>query len=228
MWRAYGRGMRLAARLRIWPPTVMPIWASSPAAWTAVVTISVPLGRPSVRRGGGGGGGVVGRCAAAALACAAAAWDCSAFFGDRLTADLTACGFARFTADAFAAAGLADAFAVAGFADALAAAGFVAAGFADALAAAGFDLLGADFAAAGELVAAAPREAAAPARRSPPSLVGRVARRLPSTLGSLAFAAFLLFFFAVFWLMASAAEREFPVLALRRGTVSGRVGRRRL
>jgi hypothetical protein len=105
------------------------------------------------------------------------------------------------------------------FADAFVAAGFDA--FADAFVAAGFDCFGADF---GEVVAV-PREAAAPARRSPPILVGRVARRLPSTLASLALAAFLLFFLAVFWLMASGPEREFPGLALRRGTVSGRDGR---
>src|SRR5687767_10687092 len=115
--------MRLAARRRICPPTVRPIWASSPAAWTAVVTISVPLGRPSVRRGGGGGG-VAGRWAAVASAWAAAIGDrCGTFFGERLTADLTACGL-RFVAAGFdsVAAGFAVAF------------DFVAAGFAVAFA----------------------------------------------------------------------------------------------
>src|ERR687895_2403141 len=91
--------MRLAARRRICPPTVRPIWASSPAAWTAVVTISVPLGRPSVRRGGGGGGGAAGRWAAVASAWAAATGDrFGTFFGERLTADLTACGLRFFAA----------------------------------------------------------------------------------------------------------------------------------
>src|ERR687894_514008 len=39
----YGRGSLSAARLRIWPPTVRPIDASSPAACTTVVTSSVPV-----------------------------------------------------------------------------------------------------------------------------------------------------------------------------------------
>ena len=39
-------GSRSTARLMIWPPIVRPIWVSSPAAWTAVVTSSTPLGRP--------------------------------------------------------------------------------------------------------------------------------------------------------------------------------------
>ena len=52
------------ARLSTCRPTVRPICASSPAAWTAVVTTSVVLERPS--RGGSGrcGGGGVGRAAA--------------------------------------------------------------------------------------------------------------------------------------------------------------------
>ena len=249
--------MRSAARLRIWPPTVMPIWASSPAACTAVVTISVPLGRPSLRRGGGGGG--AGRWAAAALGWVAAA---GAFFGDRLTADLTACGLAvalrfeafpadgfAFLADGFVAAGFAAAgfasgvvaaagFAAAGFASGVvAAAGFAAAGFASGVVAAGFAaaafasgvVAAAGFAAAafasGVRAAVPARGPGPPDRRSPPILVGRVARRLPSTLGSAPLLDFLLFFLAVFWLMASGGEREFPDPALSRGTVNGRVGR---
>ena len=62
------------ARLSTWRPTVRPIWASSPAACTAVVTTSVVLGRPPSRGGSGrGGGGVDGRAAAAGfpvVACA--------------------------------------------------------------------------------------------------------------------------------------------------------------
>ena len=54
-----------------------PICASSPAAWTAVVTISVPFGRPSAA--GGAGGGVAGRWAAVAF-------DWAAAVGDRLVA----------------------------------------------------------------------------------------------------------------------------------------------
>ena len=65
------------ARFRSWEPTVAPIWASSPAAWTAVVTISVPFGRPLTA--GGGGGGAAGRWAAVAF-------DCAAAVGDRLAA----------------------------------------------------------------------------------------------------------------------------------------------
>ena len=45
----YGLGSRLTARLRTWPPTVRPIWASSPAAWMAVVTSSVPVGGAEAR-----------------------------------------------------------------------------------------------------------------------------------------------------------------------------------
>ena len=45
------------ARLSTWRPTVRPIWASSPAACTAVVTTSVVLGRPPSRGVSGGGGG---------------------------------------------------------------------------------------------------------------------------------------------------------------------------
>ena len=41
------------ARLSTWPPTARPIWASSPAAWMAVVTSSVPLGGEVVDSGGG-------------------------------------------------------------------------------------------------------------------------------------------------------------------------------
>ena len=40
------------ARLRTCPPTVRPIWASSPAAWMAVVTSSVPLGGLAPGSGG--------------------------------------------------------------------------------------------------------------------------------------------------------------------------------
>jgi hypothetical protein len=101
---AYGRGRRCAARLRSWVPTVAPIWASSPTAWTAVVTISVPLGRPLAGRGGGGGG--VGRWAAVAFGCVAAAGDFVAAFvfaflgfaaGDRVVF-----GFAAVARDAVA------------------------------------------------------------------------------------------------------------------------------
>ncbi len=77
----YGFGSRLTARLRIWPPMLSPIWASSPAAWTAVVTSSTPLGgRARSSRAGRGiracpsrarprappaGAGNCGRCRAA-------------------------------------------------------------------------------------------------------------------------------------------------------------------
>jgi hypothetical protein len=168
--------MRLAARLRSWPPTVTPIWASSPAAWTAVVTISGPRGGPL---GCSVGGGV----------------------------------------EAFGAA-FAAAFA-AGFGAAFAAAGF---GFAF-CAAAGFGLA-AGFGAVA--VAVAVDDFAALTRRSPPSRVGRVDRRVPSTLGSAAaLVAFFVFFFADFWAMESATEREFPVFALRRDTVIGEAGAQR-
>src|SRR6188472_4107753 len=40
----YGLGSRDAARLSACPPSVRPIFASSPVAWTAVVTSSVPDG----------------------------------------------------------------------------------------------------------------------------------------------------------------------------------------
>src|SRR6188472_3406520 len=40
----YGLGSREAARLSACPPSVRPIFASSPVAWTAVVTSSVPDG----------------------------------------------------------------------------------------------------------------------------------------------------------------------------------------
>ena len=46
----YGLGSRSTARLMIWPPIVRPICVSSPAAWTAVVTSSTPLGRPRSAR----------------------------------------------------------------------------------------------------------------------------------------------------------------------------------
>src|SRR4051812_34377067 len=50
-WVRYGRGNRSSVRLSSWLPTVMPIWASSPAAWMAVVTSSVPRGGPPLERG---------------------------------------------------------------------------------------------------------------------------------------------------------------------------------
>jgi hypothetical protein len=171
----YGRGIRRAARLSSCAPTVAPIWASSPAAWTAVVTISVPRGGPLGRPSGAGGGSRVG-AGFAGLALAFAAF-----------------GFAFFDAVAFVAF-------------AFVAAGFEATGFED--------------------VAVAPRAAA---RRSPPIRVGRVDRRLPRTPGSdLRLADFLAFFFADFWVTRSEAEGEFPELALRRGTVIVRSGRRPL
>src|SRR5918995_3312146 len=40
----YGFGRRRAARLSAWEPSVIPIFASSPVAWTAVVTSSAPFG----------------------------------------------------------------------------------------------------------------------------------------------------------------------------------------
>src|SRR6187399_762188 len=46
----YGLGSRRAARLSACEPSVSPIFASSPVAWTAVVTSSVPFG------GSGAGG----------------------------------------------------------------------------------------------------------------------------------------------------------------------------
>jgi hypothetical protein len=167
--------MRWAARLRSWEPTVTPIWASSPAAWTAVVTISTPLGRPSLRGGGGGGDG---RWAAVAFGCVAAAGERVAF------------GFAARLAFGFD----------------LAAGRFVA----------GDDFERADFLAAGFAgdAVAARRAVVALARRSPPSRVGRVERRVPSTLASAApLEDFFDFFLAVFWLM---------------DTVNGRGGRRPL
>jgi hypothetical protein len=141
--------------LSSWAPTVAPICASSPAAWTAVVTISVPRGGPLGRPSGSGGGTRVG---------------------------------ARFGA---------------------AATGFVGLGFV------AFAFLAAGFAAV--VFEAVCR---AEARRSPPILVGRVERRLPRTLGSAALLAFLAFFFADFWVTKSSTEREFPELALGRGTVN--------
>ena len=138
--------MRRAARLSSWEPTVTPIWASSPAAWTAVVTISVPLGRPLAGRGGGGGG-AAGRWAAVAFRWLAVAGARLAAFGGAF--DLVA------PADGFAAA----------------------------------------------------RDRVA-ARRSPPSRVGRVARRLPSTLASApAFEDFFDFFLADFCVMDTVNER---------------------
>jgi hypothetical protein len=76
---SYGRGIRRAARLSSCAPTVAPIWASSPAAWTAVVTISVPRGGPLGRPSGSGGGTRLGagfgpgamRFVGLTLACAA-------------------------------------------------------------------------------------------------------------------------------------------------------------
>src|SRR4051794_11004780 len=44
--------MRRTARLSTWPPTVKPIWASSPVAFTAVVTSSAPRGGDGGRGGG--------------------------------------------------------------------------------------------------------------------------------------------------------------------------------
>lgn len=73
------------ARLSTCRPTVRPICASSPAAWTAVVTTSVVLGRLSRGGSGRGGGGGVGRAAAAGFAAArgfgvAAVFAAAAFF----------------------------------------------------------------------------------------------------------------------------------------------------
>ena len=48
-----GLGELATARLRTWPPTARPICASSPAAWMAVVTSSVPLGGELVDSGAG-------------------------------------------------------------------------------------------------------------------------------------------------------------------------------
>jgi hypothetical protein len=88
---------------------VAPIWASSPAAWTAVVTISVPrggpLGRPSgggggTRRGAGFGGGAtrfVGLTLALAFAFVAARFDGAAF-----AFAVVAAGFEDFAFEAFA------------------------------------------------------------------------------------------------------------------------------
>lgn len=103
--------------------------------------------------------------------------------------------------------------------------GFTGLGFdAFAFLAAGFDAaVRAGFAAVADAVVRR-----AEARFSPPSLVGRVERRLPRTLGSAALLDFLPFFFADFWVTRSWAEREFPELALRRGTVNDRSGRRPL
>jgi hypothetical protein len=177
----YGRGMRRAARRSSCPPTVTPIWASSPAAWTAVVTISVPLGRPSGCRAGCGFGGAFGP-------------------GTTRWTGLTFAAFtARFEGGAFAAR------------------------FAGVAFAAGFDRLALAFAFAfvgGSLVARAD------ARRDPPIGFGRVLRRLPSTLGS--FVAFLLFFFADFWVTRSTPPCEFADFARERGTVNAGSGRRPL
>ncbi len=66
-------------------------------------------------------------------------------------------------------------------------------------------------------------------RRSPPMRVGRVEPRLPRTLASPArLADFFAFFLADFWATRFKAEGEFPELALRRGTVIERSGRRPL
>jgi hypothetical protein len=55
----YGRGSRRAARFSAWAPTVNPICASSPAAFTAVVASSAPVGGPFLRPSGSGAGAAV-------------------------------------------------------------------------------------------------------------------------------------------------------------------------
>lgn len=159
--------MRRAARLSTWPPTVIPMCAISPAAWNAVVTISGADDGVLARRGlsfGGGGFGVAGR---AARRCAAAFF--SAVAARDAAVGRVAFGFARFVAASnFAAAALAaEGFAAGAFA--FAAGAFAAGGFA------GF-----------AFVAVAVRAGSALAvvalfRR--PMRSGRVAGRLPSTLG---------------------------------------------
>ena len=139
-----------------------------------MVTISVPRGGPLGRRsasGGGTRGAASGRAAAVCLAAALAAGVAAAV---RLA---PAFGFA---ARAFGAAAdfLAAAFGAAAF---VAVAFGAAALLAVAFGAAAFVLAGAAFVAFG---AAAFGAVAAPARRAPPMRVGRVAARLPSTLGA--------------------------------------------
>ena len=142
-----------AARgLAAWPPSVRPIWASSPAAWTAVVTSSAPFG-------GEAGCGLRGGAEAAFLSLAAV----SAGEPER-----TARGFEGF---AVAALGFGVAPVVAGLAAADFAApafGFAAADFA----ALAFGFAGAAFAAASPLARS----------RRPPMRAGRVLGRLPITL----------------------------------------------
>src|SRR3954451_9287061 len=52
--RGYGLGSRSTARLSARPLSLSPICASSPAAWTAVVTSSVPLGGVAPASSGSG------------------------------------------------------------------------------------------------------------------------------------------------------------------------------
>jgi hypothetical protein len=164
--------------LRNWEPTVAPIWASSPAAWTAVVTISVPRGRPFAERGGEGGGGA-GRWAAAAFGWVAATGDRLAF---AFLAAFVACAPEDFVA-AFVACAPED-FVVLAFV-----AAFVSCGPADFVALA--------------FVAAVARDRSA-ARRSPPRRIGRVERTLPRTLSSAPdFALFFDFFLEDFCVMAT-------------------------
>ena len=102
--------------------------------------------------------------------------------------------------------------------------GFAAFGLA--FAADGFEAFG--FEAAG-FVAAGFAVVRADARRSPPMRDGRVERRLPITpVWAARLADFLAFFFADFWVTRSTAGCEFRELALRRGTVNERSGRRPL
>jgi hypothetical protein len=250
--------MRRAARLRSLPPTVTPICASSPAAWTAVVTISVPRGGPPGRPSAGAGfGSGPGTTRLTGLTLAG-----FAFAAAGLSFAVAASGFAGFTGfalGAFAFAGFAAARFAAGFAGFVPAgltfavascgvAGFVRAAFGFAFAAArsafvacrffarsafvacGFfarsALVACGFAAASLATAVVAR---ADARRVPPIRSGRVLRRLPSTPGwALAFVAFLLFFFADFWVTRSTARSEFPDFARLRGTVNAESGRRPL
>ena len=78
------------------------------------------------------------------------------------------------------------------------------------------------------VVALAARTRRVEARCSPPMRVGRVDRRLPSTLGSAALVVFLAFFLADFWVTRFTTECEFSELALRRATVNAGSGRRPL
>src|SRR4051794_10916008 len=52
--KGYGLGSRSTARLSARPLSLIPIWASSPAACTAVVTSSVPLGGAAPGSSGSG------------------------------------------------------------------------------------------------------------------------------------------------------------------------------